>query len=132
MTQQATVKLLQSNGQVKDLVLRYSIQSPWFIESPFDPGKKYEGDDLFQCLQSLRSDLEETGARLLCNGSRVNSYPSRMSREMGGARKVCILCKGRQAGSGDLVDTFGDAPADCVGTVAEQEAFYHDWIASLR
>ena len=132
MIQQVTIKLLLSDGTIKAIVLHYSSMSPWFIESPFDSAKKYEGDDLFQCLQDLRIDLAKQGAKLLCNGARIDAYPSRMARDMSGAKQVYVLHKGKQANLSDLVDIFGDAPADCVSTVAEQENFYQDWIGSLR
>lgn len=132
MIKQTTVKLVRLDGKIEDLVLRYSNQSPWLIESPFDSARMYEGSDLFECLRSLRRELEKVGSRIICNGARIDCHPSRMSREMGGARNVYILRKGRQAAPDDVVDLFGDAPADRVGTVVEQETYYREWTASLR
>lgn len=132
MIQQVTVKLLRSDGGIEDLVLRYPRWSdPWFIEILTDPVKKYEGSDLFHCLQRLRADLEKEGTKILCNGARVDAHVSRMGRDMGGGRRVYITRLDRKAAPEDLVDTFGDAPADRVGTVAEQQRFFRQWIASV-
>lgn len=132
MIEQVTVKLLRSDGAIEDLVLRYPRwNDPWFVETLTDPVKRYEGSDLFRCLQLLRADLEKQGAKILCNGARVDAFASRMARDMGGGRKVYITRLGRRAALEDLVDTFGDAPADRVGTVAEQQQFFRQWIASV-
>jgi hypothetical protein len=38
---------------------------------------------------------------------------------------------GQQGRLEDLVDIFGEAPAEKVGTVEEQKAFYWKWLDSL-
>lgn len=92
----------------------------------------FAGSDLFEALAALRLRLEQDQYLLLCNGARKDAYPSRMSREMGGGRKIYLLKQGVQGRREDLVDIFGAAAYDQVGTVAEQRSAYDAWIRSLK
>jgi len=87
------------------------------------------GRDLFDALQQLRRQLEPQGWYPLCNGARVDCYPSGMARDMGGARSIYALAIG-QAGRPALVGLFEPAPPEKVATVADQDAFYQRWLAS--
>jgi hypothetical protein len=91
----------------------------------------FKGDDVFDALVAMRLRLEQDGYRLLCNAARKDAYPSRMSREMSGGRKVYIFKAGRQALREDLIDVFDPATYDEVGTVSEQRSNYEAWIRSL-
>lgn len=93
---------------------------------------RFADNDLFGALSKLRLRLEQKGYLLLCNAARKDAYPSRMAREMGGGRNIYLLRPGMQARREDLVDIFGEASFDQVGTVAEQNAFYENWIRSLK
>lgn len=42
------------------------------------------GQDVFDCLLSLRQELEERGLQIRVNGACVDVWPSPMSRSMGG------------------------------------------------
>lgn len=92
----------------------------------------FTGDDVFEALVAMRLRLEQDGYFLLCNAARKDTYPSRMSREMSGGRKVYLFKPGRQALREDLVDVFEAATYDQVGTVAEQRSNYEYWIRSLK
>lgn len=92
----------------------------------------FTSDDLFEALIALRLRLELDGYVLLCNAARKDAYPSRISREMGGGRKVYLHKLGMQGRREDLVDTLGVAAYEQVGTVAEQRAFYDAWLESLK
>lgn len=87
------------------------------------------GRDLFDALQQLRRQLEPLGWYPLCNGARIDCYPSGMARDMGGARLVYELTIG-QAGRPALVGLFEPAPAAKVGTVADQDTYYQQWLTS--
>src|SRR5215469_6592337 len=50
-----------------------------------------DGPDLFAALQQLRRTLEPLGWVPLCNGARVDCYPSGMARDMGGGMDVYVL-----------------------------------------
>jgi hypothetical protein len=87
--------------------------------------------DLFECLRTIRRQLEPTGARLCCNGARVDVWASGMARDMGGGRKAYILQMGRREPS-DLVSIFDPAPVETLGTVDEQETYAHRWMNQVR
>lgn len=92
----------------------------------------FTDNDLFGALSKLRLRLEQKGYLLLCNAARRDAYPSRMVREMGGGRKIYLLTPGLQTRRDDLVDVFGAASFDQVGTLEEQLAFHENWIRSLK
>ncbi len=127
------IRLLKPNGEVADIKLKHTKKPPWSIETFIAPLQTFEfkGGDLFECLCNLRSQLDKMGVKMLCNGSRIDAYPSRMARDMGGAQRVYLLTMGQQGRLVDVVDIFGEAPADKVGTVEEQKAFYEKWLDSL-
>src|SRR5215831_6769220 len=56
------------------------------------------GRDLFAALQQLRLQLEPLGWIPLCNGARVDCYPSGMARDMGGGASVYVLSAERSPG----------------------------------
>jgi len=87
---------------------------------------------LFDCLCALRTFLAERNACILCNGARIDAYPSRMSIQMGGGRKLYVLRIGEQAVLKDMVDIFDETTIDKIGSVAEQKDFYRKWLSSLK
>jgi hypothetical protein len=91
-----------------------------------------EDRDLYECLRSIRLGLEESGVRICCNGARIDAYPSRLNREMGGAQKVQIRVMGRAAMKSDQVGIFDPAPIDSIGSVDQQNGYYREWLNSLR
>ena len=80
------------------------------------------GRDIFDALQQLRLKLEPIAWYPLCNGPRVDCYPSDMARDMGGAQAVYVLTIGKN-GKPPLMGTLDPAARDNVGTVAEQDAY---------
>lgn len=89
-------------------------------------------EDMFEALCKLRVHLEKDGYLLLCNAARKDAYPSRMSRQMAGGRKVYLLKSGVQGRREDLVDIFDAAPLAQVGSVAEQRSMFEAWLRSLK
>lgn len=86
----------------------------------------------FEALTKLRLFLENEGGLIQCNGADRQVYPSRMQMECGG-EKAYKLSLGKQALMADVCDIFEtDKPGLQPVTVAEQEAFYQEWLASLR
>jgi hypothetical protein len=85
------------------------------------------GRDIFDALQQLRLKLEPLGWYPLCNGARVDCYPSGMARDMGGAQAVYVLTIGK-SGRPPVVGTLEPAPRGSVGTVAEQNAYFRRWL----
>jgi hypothetical protein len=90
-----------------------------------------EGQDLFEALATVRRDLERSGARLDCNGSRREVFPSVMLRQSSGGRFAYVLSMPRTAERPPAVDILAPAPdgADLV-TVAEQQAYFNEWSGS--
>jgi hypothetical protein len=102
------------------------------LEAPeLDLSAEASGRDLFDGLQQLRRHLEPLGWYPLCNGARIDCYPSGMARDMGGARAVYELTIGK-AGRPPLVGLFEPAPAEKVGTVAEQDVYNLRWLTTPK
>lgn len=90
-----------------------------------------KGKTLFDALVKLRLRLEEAGWLLLCNVARRDAYPSQMMLQMALGRKIYLLKHGKQARREDVVDSFGEALPEDVGTVQEQQEYHKKWIESL-
>jgi hypothetical protein len=89
------------------------------------------GPDMFEALVRLRRQLEPDGLMVAVQGSRRDTYPSGMARDMGGGMKVYVMRPGLP-GRLDLVETLDDAPPDQMATVDEQQAFFEAWWAERR
>jgi len=89
---------------------------------------RFVGSDLFECLVQLRLFLEAKSIFVLCNGSRIDVYPSRLIRQMTNGRMAYILKSNTPTSSEFLVDIFDKADANKVGTVKEQIEFYKNWV----
>ncbi|MFI2430375.1 hypothetical protein [Streptomyces sp. NPDC018693] len=114
-------------------IVHSSEEEPWTIRVVASDGRSYEagGADLFLSLQEVRRQTEEQGVLLCCNGARVNARPSPQASAFGGGM-VYLLPSLRNPGPEDLVPLLAPAPADQVGTVAEQEAFWSAYQSSTR
>ncbi len=89
------------------------------------------GPDMFEALVRLRRQLEPDGLMVAVQGSRRDTYPSGMARDMGGGMQVYVMRPGLGARGEDLVKTLDDAPPDQIATVGEQQAFTEAWRAGL-
>ncbi len=86
------------------------------------------GPDMFEALVRLRRQLEPDGLMIAVQGSRGDTYPSGMARDMGGGMRVYVMRSGRSAGPDDLVETLDDASPDQLATVDQQrEAAEAQW-----
>lgn len=91
-----------------------------------------DGPDAFEALCELRRRLEPLGVLVRCAGACRNVFPSPMARSMGAGRSAYRLVLGRPARTEDLVDIFTPMYDGCdLATVAEQAAFYEEWLTSL-
>jgi len=134
MPEQRTVRVALSSGDLKEVTLSFARGDPCVVEvHGYDAQVlRAEAGDLFDCLVRIRMDLERDGAKILCNGARLDAYPSRMARDMGGGRKVYLMRMGEVARHEDLVGTFDEAPIEKIGSVDDQRNFYLSWIESVR
>jgi hypothetical protein len=133
MSERKMVKIVLSSGETKEAVLSFSRGEPCVVEVDGHGSKVLhaEAGDLFDCLVKIRMDLEMDGAKILCNGARLDAYPSPMARDMGGGRKVYLMRMGEVAQHEDLVGTFDEAPVEKIGSVADQRSFYLSWLKSV-
>ena len=96
-------------------------------------GRQFDasGQDLFETFCQIRLQLEQEGLIPFCYGASLNVYPSRMSREMSGGLAAYRLTSGVQATRENLVSIFDQGPDVIPSSVANQKAFYTEWLASL-
>ncbi len=120
-------------GEVIVRELRYSRIPACWIELDVSEvqGSRFEGNDLFDCLEKLRLALEKHNIRLLCNGSRLDCYPSKLCRDMGKGLKLYRCRMGEQGKFEDMVLIFREADADKIGTVSSQKEYHEQWLKSL-
>ncbi|HBF34030.1 TPA: hypothetical protein DDW35_05655 [Candidatus Sumerlaeota bacterium] len=96
----------------------------------FEP-LQFEGIDIFAAVQGVRRFLEAKGLLLTCNASRIDAYPSGMSRQMSAGRKLYVHELGVPGRPKTIVDIFDEAPIDKIGTIAEQDEYMQKWYASI-
>lgn len=101
------------------------------LSSPEGDTWAAEADSLWAAVRDLRVRLDADGILLGLTASRPDVQPSRMSLQMGGGRMAYAVRLGHPAGRHDVVDILTPAELDAVSTVAEQEAFRTEWLASL-
>ena len=81
------------------------------------------GPDMFEALVRLRRKLEPDGLMVAVQGSRRDTYPSGMMRDMGGGMHVYVMRPGLRGCRKDVVKTLDDAPPGQIATIDEQRAF---------
>ena len=133
MKQQRILGVVHKFGHVSQCTLTFSSRPPWIIEFNNPEIGHYDstGDDLFEALLGIRIKLEQKGWFITCYGSQIDTYPSRMSRQMSGGRKLYVMKLGEPAKEESLVDIFETTSADKIGTVEEQQKYYIKWLNSL-
>lgn len=89
-------------------------------------------EDYFSALVTIRHVLEEEGLLIACYGSSRNVYPSPMLQSMGNGLRAYKLALGLPARQSDIVNIFDTDPDVEPAMVHEQEAFYKDWLSSLK
>lgn len=94
-------------------------------------GKRFKGSDLFDALKNVRLFLEREGWLLVCAGSRIDAYPSGMSRQMSNGRKVYLHEMNTKPGRSSVVDIFDNAPLEKIGTINEQHEYMEEWRNSI-
>ena len=83
----------------------------------------------FMALASIREQLQERGLILLCEGARIDVYPSGMSSGSLMAYKTVMGLQGRKE---DLVNILGPTEdIGMIGTLDQQKAYRDEWTKSL-
>ncbi len=96
-------------------------------------GRSFEGaaDDFFESFCCIRRQLEAIELTPNCYAVDLRSYPSGMSRSMGGL-KLYRLKLGSPTRTSDIVHMF-DVDENVVPvTVDDQRRFFDAWLESLR
>ena len=89
------------------------------------------GNDFFDAFCHIRQQLEPLGLLPQCYAAHLRAFPSGMSRSMGGGVRLYRLTLCKQALIDDLMHLF-DADDDVEpASVADQLAFFNNWVGSL-
>ncbi|MCT7994046.1 hypothetical protein [Laspinema olomoucense] len=128
------IKISEGYNQLSECTLFYKNTPPCMVEFQNTElgNHQFQGKDVFDCFCKLRFFLEKKGWNILCNGSRVDAYPSSMSRDMGGGMKLYHLQIGKRPQRIDLLRIFDKAEANQIGTLEEQRLYYERWRASEK
>jgi len=128
------ILLVDSKGSQSFCTLKISERKPCIIEFEhlWPKEQTFHGKDLFDCLIRLRLYLEKNNYLLLCNGARVDVYPSGMSRDMSNGRLAYITTLGESTTKNNIIDIFDETNQTNVGTVEQQKEFRTQWINSIK
>lgn len=107
----------------------YDGPRPLYRIELFLDGDRYTATamDMFESLVRLRRQLEPEGWAIAVQGARRDTYPSGMSRDMGGGLRIYVMRTGHKPSEADLVDTLADADLERIVTVAEQQTWHAEW-----
>ncbi len=132
--QQVRLDMATVNGDKEVCLLEYTSGKPvdMSVSCAVLGTISVTADDLFEALRLIRLEAEKHGYLILCNGARIDAYPSRMSRQMGKGGKLYVFKIGMPAQRDDLVNIFDPTEFQRVGTVAAQRVAYDEWLSSLR
>jgi Clp amino terminal domain, pathogenicity island component len=122
--QQATVHWWWTARGPEDL---YRAELEWA-----GPAIEVGAGDMFEALVRIREELEPQGWLVAVQGSRLDTFPSGMQRDMAGGMSVCVLRTGEPARLEDVVDTFAPADPSTLATVAAQRERAVEWMRSVR
>ena len=124
-----TVRIRKRDGESVDAQLTYfpeyanPVACLQLRVPGFDPLEARQ-HDYFECLVSVRRQLETLGAKALCWGARKDVWPSGMQRDMGAGLTAYRLGDERRL---DEQSIFSPATEDAVSTVDEQRHFAESW-----
>jgi hypothetical protein len=88
--------------------------------------------DFFEAFCEIRLQLEPEALIPFCYGASLNVYPSGMSRDMSKGLMAYRLVSGSQATRESLVRIFEHGHDVIPSSVANQKAFFAEWLASLK
>jgi Clp amino terminal domain, pathogenicity island component len=87
-------------------------------------------NDMFEALVRIRERLEPHGWFIAVQGSRLDTFPSGMQRDMAGGLSLYVMRIGEPAR--DVVKTFDEADPSTLATVAAQRQHVEKWARSLQ
>lgn len=80
----------------------------------------------FLALQKIRLYLEDQGMKLLCNGARMDVYPSGFFMESFLAYKLVMDKVAERRNLVSILDSTDEL--ERIGTVSDQEAYWQKWL----
>lgn len=121
-TVQGVLSVIESDGRNDWLLLRLEFSGEVLEERT---GSCWEG------LLRIRQRLDARSIIPVCYGASANVHASGMSASMGIGDRAYKLTPGIAGRSNDLVCIFETGPDVRPASVAQQGAFYDQWLASL-
>jgi hypothetical protein len=88
--------------------------------------------DFFEAFCLIRLQLESDSLVPFCYGASLNVFPSGMSRQMSSGMAAYRLVMGKHSSRENLVRIFDQGHDVIPASVANQLAFFKEWIASPR
>lgn len=88
--------------------------------------------DYFEALCTIRRQLEAQGLTPVCYGASRRCFPSGMARDRAAGLKLYKLELGRSLNPVALVSLLGRGSDVEPVSVAEQRAFYQEWVSQQR
>jgi hypothetical protein len=105
---------------------QYRVEMEWS-----GPAIEVGAPDMFEALARIREELEPRGWFVAVQGSRLDTFPSGMQRDMGGGLSVYVIRMGEAARLDDVVDTLAAADPGLLATVAAQRRRAAEWARSV-
>jgi hypothetical protein len=115
-------------GEIEYFIFGYDQECTLEFNSSLTEKLMFTESDFFECLIMLREELDRFSYYPLCNGARIDVYPSGMCRDMGNGLCAYIHAPNKQVDMEDLVDIFDYANPDLIASVDEQRKFYRSLI----
>lgn len=96
-------------------------------------GNSFEAtaEDFLESFCKIREQLESIGLKPNCYAADQRSYPSGMSRSMGGGLRLYRLTLGSPARISDLVHMFDSGENVVPASVGDQRQFFDTWLQSI-
>jgi hypothetical protein len=132
---QKELKIIDKNREVNQgTLLIYGNLKPFKIEfmSSLTPMFICSGKDFPECLAKLWRELSSVGFTPLCNGARVDTHVFLFEKRVLRGRRTYPLVLGRMPSTDDRLLIFDYAEPSLIGSIEEQEAFYHLWLDSIK
>lgn len=136
MEEKVNLTLIPINPEISkantECTLIFSNESPCTIQLKHETIGRYifSDSDLYATFLRLKAFLEKEGYNILCNGSRIDAFPSTMSLQMSGGEDLYVVEIGYQVSSDSIVYIFDVPDVEKIATLAEKESYYQKWIDS--
>jgi hypothetical protein len=123
-----------SGSIVEGIIHENTVLEPNKIKftSSFTPAIEINEENYFKCLINLRRELENYGYNPLCNGARLDTYALLGDKYDSSCLWVHTLTRGKLPEPEDRVETFDEAEANLITSIAQQRRNYESWLDSIK